>query len=372
MLQNVNLLPNFSFNSKKRHRNVSQFEMAVENPIFKAALRLQTVHHQSIFFKGWNVSKYKFGRIVPVAFLVLSQLAHASVNVDESAQDRSSSAQFSDQAKSIFGNSLVVDESEDNTGFGGPDSLAVSLSMENGPLATFETPDDNGNADVDLNGLTDDQVEALYNDDLQFTQDQLDKVVSGQESLDMLGTNQVASRKKNAGHASMSALTCLAVAIQGEAGGESDLGKKAVANVVLARAGGSSGRVCGAVFARAQFESMDGRHRAKVSAASLRAAKQALSGKGGRCAYPGDHFINKNLQRKLGRPIPCWVRNFESWGCKGTKVGQQIFYNSCKCNGRGKTNYCGHGRRRAGGRQIRRGTTQRRHASKRNWHTKGE
>ena len=45
---------------------------------------------------------------------------------------------------------------------------------------------------------------------------------------------------------------------------------------------------------------------------TLRIAEAAIR-RGGGCGF--DHFLNKSLQRRLGRAIPSWARDFERRGC---------------------------------------------------------
>ena len=131
------------------------------------------------------------------------------------------------------------------------------------------------------------------------------------------------------GRPKMSGLTCLAVGIEGEAGGESEAGKRAVAITIMRRAKGNPGRVCAVIFASHQFESI-GRRLPRPSASSMRVAMSVIkSGVGKTCTW--DHFIAKSLQRRLGRKIPAWVRDFERRGCAHKRIGNQDYYASCNC-----------------------------------------
>lgn len=191
------------------------------------------------------------------------------------------------------------------------DQIAEHLSVREETVEEME----------DFSSLTDKDLESMYGEDWKHLNQALDEFsVSGmfvKESV--MG----AAKSKKRG---MSGMSCLGLGIQGEAGGESSEGMIAVGRTLLRRADGNIGKVCSALFARGQFESMQKRNRA-VSSASLRAAQQAIK----LGSWPYDHFINKRLQLRLGRKIPQWVRNFERHGCLVKNVGEHTFYASKSC-----------------------------------------
>jgi hypothetical protein len=209
------------------------------------------------------------------------------------------------------GESLGAPESED----------AVELEEQ---IAQYLQVDDKESSEKDFTQWSDAELEEVYSSEW----DSINVALDTFSTLGVLENSQTsvmgAAKKKKSG--GMSGMACLGLGIQGEAGGESLQGMIAVGRTILKRAGGSMGRVCAALFARSQFESMQKRNR-KVSAASLRAAQQ--SAKLG--SWPYDHFINKVLQRKMGRKIPKWVVNFERRGCLVKNVGLHTFYASQNC-----------------------------------------
>lgn len=216
----------------------------------------------------------------------------------------------------------VAQASNFSLSLGEPLSMEEEQFLENSPFAELETVEDSMTASDDLSVWTDDQIENVYGDDLEFTRSILEEVTNNP----FFGMSRDFMANKNK-KGQMSALSCMALAIQGEAGAEPYAGKVAVGETIMARAKGQASKVCSVIFAKAQFESMSKRV-PKPNADSVRAAKAALA-KGGKCGY--DHFINKKLQRKLGRKIPQWVRNFEKWGCATKTIGQHTFYSSCNC-----------------------------------------
>ncbi len=211
---------------------------------------------------------------------------------------------------------------------GSPNSLQVEFFENSGPLANLETitdilPDDEG-----IEGWSDAQVEEFYRDQLDFAQYWLDRVQESALNLNHIGEYQTAG---SGGRAGLSAIACMSLVIQGEAGGEPMAGKIAVGETVMARAKGNPAKVCSVVFARGQFESMTKRKR-KPSADCVRAAHTTIK-KGGKCGY--DYFLSKSLQRALGRRIPTWAISFERRGCASKKIGVHTFYSSCNCRRRG-------------------------------------
>lgn len=210
---------------------------------------------------------------------------------------------------------------------GAPMSSREQISLQFGALENFETPEDD--TDVrDMESWTDDQIESFYEDQINTTREWLDRVTGRPEAANLLSEYQVAAAKGITKKSGMTALSCMAVAIHGEAAGEPYAGKVAVGETIMARAGGKSSRICAVIFAKAQFESMAKGRLPKANAESIKAAKATLA-KGGRCGY--DHFINKKLQVRMGRKIPKWVHNFEKWKCATKNVGQHTFYSSCNC-----------------------------------------
>lgn len=209
-------------------------------------------------------------------------------------------------------------------GFGAPLTLAEEQLLMQGPLSQLETEIDSISPNDDLSSWTDDQIESTYSDQMNETREWMNRLIRNKNFLNEMTRHGVAAKGGGKG---MSALSCMSLAIQGEAGAEPYAGKVAVGETIMARAKGNASRVCAVIFAKAQFESMTKRV-PKPNADSVRAAKAVLQ-KGGACGY--DHFLNKKLQRRLGRPIPKWVHNFERWGCASKTIGQHTFYSSCNC-----------------------------------------
>lgn len=266
--------------------------------------------------------------------VILSEIGTASVATDSDLKTFFGASNYKIADHTLA--QLNSSDPEDIGSFGQPDSLAAQLLQESDALVNLITIEDTVPEGENIDNWTDEQVEAFYYDDLEFTNDWLDRVQQNSASLVDVGTSMEATiprtkARKKSRRSGMSAMSCMAAAIQGEAGAESAAGKKLVGAAIMRRAGGSAARVCQVVFANSQFESMDGRRRRAPSAASIRAAKSALA-LGGKCTY--DHFINKKLQRDLGRKIPQWVRNFERWGCRSTKIGGHHAYASCDCKRR--------------------------------------
>jgi hypothetical protein len=226
------------------------------------------------------------------------------------------------------------------TSLGEPEG-AESLFRQDYIEQSFETGEDVLSADENIDDMSDEEIEQVYAEQWETVNAVMDEM-EGEESilprvnLAMMSaatTKKITTKKKSSTKSKgsgMSGMACLGLGIQGEAGGESREGMVAVGRTLLNRAGGNLGRVCAALFAKAQFESMQKRSR-KVSAASLRAAQQVA--KLGSWIY--DHFLNKVLQRKLGRKIPTWAVKFERKGCSSKKVGGHTFYASKHC-GRAK------------------------------------
>lgn len=175
----------------------------------------------------------------------------------------------------------------------------------------------------DLKSWTDDQIENRFQDEIDLTYELMERAALDPVDAIISGGQIEAAR----GSGGMSSLTCMAIAIQGEAGGESAAGKAAVAETIMSRAKGEASRVCSVVFARAQFEAMSKKAK-KPSAETMRIAQDALK-RGNKCGF--DHFINKKLQLSLGRKIPTWVHEFERRGCRTQKIGLHTFYSSCNC-----------------------------------------
>lgn len=173
----------------------------------------------------------------------------------------------------------------------------------------------------DFSQLTDEELEAIYREEWEELNSALD--VFALTGIITAESVMGAAKSKKGG---MSGMSCLGLGIQGEAGGESSAGMVAVGRTLLRRAGGNINKVCSALFARGQFESMQKRNR-QVSAASMRAAQESVK----QGSWPYDHFINKRLQLRLGRKIPAWVRTFERKGCLTKNVGEHTFYASKNC-----------------------------------------
>lgn len=211
---------------------------------------------------------------------------------------------------------------------GEPESMDVGTLIGGQSLIDFETSEDGLLPGENFAVMTDEQLELHYSSAMRETNFWLDKVAADASKLEEMTSTMVAA-KGTTKQSGMSAVTCMAAAIQGEAGGESSAGKAAVGAAIMSRAGGSPAHVCSAVFSRAQFESMRKRSRI-VNADSLRAAKVAINSNG-KCTY--DHFINLNLQRQMGRKVPCWVKNFRAWHCPSKQIGGHTFFMSCGCQG---------------------------------------
>jgi Cell Wall Hydrolase len=223
---------------------------------------------------------------------------------------------------------------------GSPDAQKVFSET----LRDLVTPDSSlqgGN----LAGLSGEQLLALEHDSIRDTLDLLEATAGDNAklvNLNALYSQDAAasastsssyglfSAADSARRPRMSALSCLATAIEGEAGGEPLAGKRAVAQTIMDRAGGSAGRVCAVIFAAHQFESMDKRHLPAPSAECMQVAREALgSHEGKSCGF--DYFIAKSLQRALHRQIPDWVRDFQRRGCLHKRIGEQDYYSSCNC-----------------------------------------
>jgi len=208
---------------------------------------------------------------------------------------------------------------------GAPPSMELEIILHD-KLADFETPATLVAEDEDTEQWSDERFLEFYRDEIGATAFWIHRIASSPDAINQLGEEQIAAQRFKA-RPKMSGVSCMAVAIQGEAGGESAAGKAAVAETIMSRAGGNPARVCAVVFAYAQFEAMTKRL-LRPSAETLRIAQAAIRrGKG--CGF--DHFLNKSLQRSLGRAIPSWVRNLERRGCRHKKIGQQDYYSSCHC-----------------------------------------
>lgn len=217
----------------------------------------------------------------------------------------------------------VATEKIDGTSLGEPETNE-SLILEDEISQHLVVEDDVFGQGEDFSQLSDKEIEDAYADDLESLNTAIDTFA--QTGLLVPQETMLAAKTKKKGGGGMSGMSCLGLGIQGEAGGESHEGMVAVGRTLLRRAGGSIAKVCSALFARGQFESMQKRNR-KVSAASLRAAQASVAAG----SWPYDHFINKVLQRRMGRKIPQWVRNFEKWGCLVKNVGAHTFYASKNC-----------------------------------------
>lgn len=215
------------------------------------------------------------------------------------------------QSAPISGDSLGEPESEDSLAL--EEEIAQHIKLENEEFA-----------EEDFSRLSDKELEDVYASEWDSINGAIDMFATTGVLIQPEPSVMGAAKKKSGG--GMSGMACLGLGIQGEAGGESLEGMIAVGRTLLNRAGGSMGRVCAALFARGQFESMQKRNR-KVSGASMRAAQQAAK----LGSWPYDHFINKVLQRKMGRKIPKWVINFERRGCLIKNVGLHTFYASKNC-----------------------------------------
>jgi hypothetical protein len=221
--------------------------------------------------------------------------------------------------------------------FGEPETLGSLIYREEGPFGNLETPVDDLASEENIDMWTDAQIETHYRAAWELTNEILDQPATSGAAKRM--GYYTAASLGNTGRSGISAMTCMGVAIQGEAGGEPQSGKVAVGETIMARAKGIPSRICAVVFAGGQFESMLHRMR-KVSADSLRAAHSTISERPKTCGF--DYFLNKGLQLRLKRSIPEWVHNFEREGCASKIEGQQTFYSSCNCR-RGGASY---GRRR--------------------------
>ena len=209
---------------------------------------------------------------------------------------------------------------------GEPETLETIL-FEDDNFA-FETIDDSVPKKEDLSKWSDKKIFRHYQQEIDRTNFWLDQVRKSPQEITRLNHDvEVARRSFRPQRLRMSGLTCLAIAIQGEAGGEPAAGKAAVAQTIMTRAQGNPARVCSVIFARAQFEAMVKRAR-QPSAETMRVARSAIrSGK--KCGF--DHFINKRLQLALGRRIPSWVHTFERRGCYHRRIARQDYYSSCNC-----------------------------------------
>jgi hypothetical protein len=246
-------------------------------------------------------------------------------------------AAMSSEEQSLLRSSVPTMSLVKGQSIGEPVSLDLAVLENSGPFAKLRTKVDLANQNVDFSQWSDDQIEEFYRDSVNTTNRLLDEVARNPRLADAIGNYLVAEADAGASKpddkSQMTSMSCMAAAIQGEAGAESMEGKLLVGETVMARAGGQAEKVCAVIFARAQFESMTKRVKA-VNADSLKAAKMTLEKPAGQCGY--DHFINKKLQRKLGRKIPKWVRNFEKWGCTTKEEGGHTFYKSCECKNKKK------------------------------------
>jgi hypothetical protein len=278
-----------------------------------------------LVFKGGSSvrdrkEKFKgFQRLVFAGLLVASQVAGARSYIEE---DRTS---LKSSARSDVRMSLAMPAGQS---LGEPESERIHMMLNYGPLANFSTGTGLPPAGQSFDQMSDAEIEELYRQDLAFTEHWLNQAAANPEALSYLGQSAYAHNSDaSPGGPRMSALSCMAVAIHGEAAGEPMAGKLAVGETIMVRAGGRPDRVCSVVFARAQFESMTKRQ-GQAGADSLRAAEISLQ-RGPGCGL--DHFINKRLQLQLGRKIPKWVHNFENRGCMKREIGQHTFYSSCNC-----------------------------------------
>lgn len=211
--------------------------------------------------------------------------------------------------------------------FGEPESLEMILFHENNNL-DFETDEDSTPNGENLKNWSDAKIQSHFQqevDNVNFWMDELAR--SDQGASRFAHDVEAAQRTSIPGRTKMSGLTCLAIAVEGEAGGEPAAGKAAVAQTIMTRAGGNPARVCSVVFAHAQFEAMTKRPR-QPSADTMRAAQAAINNHRS-CGF--DHFINRSLQLSLHRKIPSWVSYYQKHGCRHAKIGEQDYYSSCDC-----------------------------------------
>lgn len=205
---------------------------------------------------------------------------------------------------------------------------SVLFSQDTG--LDFETDEDSTPNRESLTKWSDKKIERHFRDEVDNVNYWLDQLAASEDGVSRFQKDvEAAQRSARPGRTKMSGLTCLAIAIQGEAGGEPAAGKAAVAETILTRAGGNPARICSVVFAHAQFEAMTKRAR-QPSAETMRVAQAAIKNPKS-CGF--DHFINKRLQLSLGRKIPSWVISYQKRGCRHAKIGQQDYYSSCSCKG---------------------------------------
>ncbi len=209
---------------------------------------------------------------------------------------------------------------------GEPETLEMILFEDDN--FGFETIEDSAPANEDISKWSERKIFRHYQQEIDQTNFWLDQVRKSPQEIARLNHDvEIAKRSVRRRGPRMSGLTCMAIAIQGEAGGEPAAGKAAVAQTIMTRAGGNPARICSVVFARAQFEAMAKRAR-QPSAETMKVAQAAIR-RGKKCGF--DHFINKRLQRSLGRRIPSWVFTFERRGCLHRRIGLQDYYSSCNC-----------------------------------------
>lgn len=205
---------------------------------------------------------------------------------------------------------------------------SVLFNEDNG--LDFETDEDSTPNRESLTKWSDQKIERQFREEVDNVNYWLDQLAGSEDGVSRFARDvEAAQRTAKPGRTKMSGLTCLAIAIQGEAGGEPTAGKAAVAETIITRAGGNPARICSVVFAHAQFEAMTKRRR-QPTAETMRVAQAAIK-RPKACGF--DHFINKSLQRKLGRKIPSWVTHYEKRGCRHAKIGLQDYYSSCNCKG---------------------------------------
>jgi hypothetical protein len=264
-----------------------------------------------------------FQRLAFVGLLVGSQVAGAKSYVSEDISGWRAQNSASGQMNPF----LAI-----GTSIGEPESERIRMMLSYGPLSRLSTGTGLLPEGQSFDQISDADLEAIYRQDLEFTEYWLNRTAADPEALNSIGESVYAHDTRQGGVTQgpkMTALSCMAVAIHGEAAGEPMAGKLAVGETIMVRAGGRADRVCSVVFARAQFETMTNRQ-GQVGADSLRAAEVSLQ-RGPGCGL--DHFINKRLQLQLGRKIPTWVHNFERRGCLKREIGQHTFYSSCNCRG---------------------------------------
>jgi len=193
----------------------------------------------------------------------------------------------------------------------------------------FETAIDTAPAGSDLSKWSDREIFSHYQSEIDNINFWLDEIERSELALLRLHQDMAAFQKGIwiSPRVRMSGLTCLAIAIENEAGGEPAAGKAATAETIITRARGNPSRICSVVFARGQYEGMKRRAR-QPTAETMRIAHAAIQHPKA-CGF--DHFINKALQLKLGRRIPAWVFAFERRGCRHAKIGKHDYYSSCDC-----------------------------------------